>query len=45
MTLMSNIKNYELSNLQEATNQWVWWDAIIEYTSIMKNDVWDIVPR
>jgi hypothetical protein len=24
----------------------VWWDAMVEeYFSVMKNDVWDIVPR
>jgi hypothetical protein len=47
MALMSNITNSEPSNFQEATNQQVWWgDAMeVEYTSIMKNDIWDIVPR
>jgi hypothetical protein len=30
----------------EATGQQVWQDAMTkEYQSIMKNDVWDIVPR
>jgi hypothetical protein len=46
MALMSNIIDSELSSYQEATDQQVWWDAMVEeYTSIMKNDVWDIVPR
>jgi hypothetical protein len=37
---MSNILDPEPSTFQEATNQQVWWDAMVEeYTSIMKNDV------
>ena len=35
----------EPSRFEEATNQQVWRDAMVEYNSIMKNDVWDIVPR
>jgi hypothetical protein len=45
MALMSNILESEPPNFQEATDQHVWWDAMVEYTSIIKNDVWDIVPR
>jgi hypothetical protein len=45
MALMSNIIDSEPSSFQEAVDQQVWWDAMVEYTSIMKNDVWDIVPR
>jgi hypothetical protein len=46
MALMSNILDSEPSSFQEAADQQVWWDAMVEeYTSIMKNDVWDIVPR
>jgi hypothetical protein len=43
---MRNILDSEPSNFQEAVDQLLWWDAMVEeYTSIMKNDVWDIVPR
>jgi hypothetical protein len=45
MALMSSIIDVEPSNFEEATNQQVWRDAMVEYTSIMRNDVWDIVPR
>jgi hypothetical protein len=46
MALMSNIIDSEPSSFQEAANQQVWQDAMVEgYTSIMKNDVWDIVLR
>jgi hypothetical protein len=45
MVLMSNILDSEPSSFQEETYQ-VWWDATMEdYTSIMNNDVWEIVPR
>jgi hypothetical protein len=45
MALMRNILDSEPSSFQEAVDQ-VWRDAMVEeYTSIMKNDVWDIVPR
>ena len=43
---MSHIIDTESSCHGEATCQQVWQDAMIEqYQSIMKNDVWDIVPR
>jgi hypothetical protein len=45
MALMSNILDFEPSSFQEVAYQQVWWDAMVVYTSIMKNDVWDIVPR
>jgi hypothetical protein len=46
MALMSSIIDVEPSNFEEATDQQVWWDAMVEeYTSIMRNDVWDIVSR
>jgi hypothetical protein len=46
MTLMSNIIDSQPSIFQEVENQQVWWDAMVEeYTSIMKNHAWDIVPR
>ena len=43
---MSSIIDYEPINYEEATNQQVWMDAMVEeYSFIMKNDVWDVVPR
>jgi hypothetical protein len=46
MALMSSIIDVEPSSFEEATNQQVWQDAMVEeYTSIMRNDVWDIVSK
>jgi hypothetical protein len=46
MALISNIIDSKPSSYQEATYQQVWRDSMMEeYTSIMKNVVWDIVPR
>jgi hypothetical protein len=46
MALMSHIIDSEPSSYEEATGQQVWKDAMMEeYQSIMKNDVWEIVPR
>jgi hypothetical protein len=46
MVLMSSIIDVEPSSFEEATDQQVWQDSMVEeYTSIMRNDVWDIVPR
>jgi hypothetical protein len=46
MALMSSIIDAEPSNFDEATDQEVWRDAMVEeYTSIMRNDVWDIMSR
>ena len=43
---MSHIIDYEPSCYEEASSQQVWRDAMMEeYQSIIKNDVWDIVPR
>jgi hypothetical protein len=45
MELMSHIIYSEPSIYEKETNQQVWRDAMMkEYPSIMKNDVWDIVP-
>jgi hypothetical protein len=44
MVLMSSMIDAEDSSFEEAIYQQVWWDAMVEeYTSIMSNDVWDIV--
>ena len=46
MALMSNIINSEPSSYDQAADHQVWKDAMVdEYQSIMKNDVWEIVPR
>ena len=43
---MSDLIDREPSNFQEASKQQVWHDAMVEeYASIMKNDVWEVVPR
>jgi hypothetical protein len=43
---MSHIIHFEHSCYEEATSHPVWRDVMMEeYQSIMKNDVWDIVPR
>ena len=43
---MSQLINVEPSTYKETTSQQVWNDAMIEeYSSIMKNDVWEVVPR
>ena len=46
IALTSNISDSEPSSYEEATEQQVWKDSMTEeYHSILKNDVWDIVPR
>ena len=43
---MSHLISAKLSSYEEATSQQVWVDAMIEeYSSIMKNDVWEVVPK
>ena len=43
---MSQLVNVEPSSYKEAASQHVWVDAMIEeYSSIMKKDVWEVVPR
>jgi hypothetical protein len=42
---MSHIIDYKPSCYEEATSHPVWRDVMMEYQSIMKNDVWDIVLR
>ena len=44
--LMSLLINAKPSTYKEVASQQVWVDAMIkEYSSIMKNDVWNVVPR
>jgi hypothetical protein len=43
---MSNISDAKPSSFEEADKLQVWKDAMLEeYRSILKNNVWDIVPR
>jgi hypothetical protein len=46
VTLMTNLVNAEPSTFEEVVEKQEWKDAMMEeYQSIMKNDVWEIVPR
>ena len=46
VVLLSNIIGVEPSNYEEVVEKKVWKDVMLkEYQLIMKNDVWDIVPR
>lgn len=53
VSLMSSIIDARPSSFEEAAGQRVWQDAAAffiyqppkEYNSIMKNDVWELVPR
>ena len=46
VALKSSILDSEPSTYDEAIGQQCWKDAMMEeYESIMKNDVWEIVPR
>ena len=45
MALLSDIIDAEPSSFEEAVGKQVWKDAMHEeYQSIMKNDVWNVVP-
>ena len=46
MLLVASTHDSKPSTFEEASQHHVWRDAIMdEYHSIMKNDVWEIVPR
>ena len=46
MALLSDIIDAKPSSFEEVVGKQVWKDAMHEeYQSIMKNDVWDVVPR
>ena len=46
VALMSRIINSEPTTYEKASRHQVWKDAMMkEYQSIMKNHVWEIVPR
>ena len=46
MALVASIVDTKPSSYEEADSQQVWREAMMEeYSSIMKNDVWEVVPR
>ena len=46
MALVGECVATEPSSFEEAMQQPVWMDAMVkEYDSIMRNNVWDVVPR
>jgi hypothetical protein len=46
IAMVSSIRESDPSTFEEATSRQVWRDAMMEeYNSIMKNDVWEVVPR
>ena len=43
---MSHISDLEPSTYEDDAKKQVWKDSMVEeYTSIMKNDVWEVVPK
>jgi hypothetical protein len=46
VALMTQLIDVEPSNYEQAAQHGVWQEAMMEeYASIMKNDVWEVVPR
>ena len=46
MTLMTELINSEPSSFEEVAQHDMWQEAMVEeYDSIMKNQVWEVVPR
>jgi hypothetical protein len=46
IAMVSSIRESKPSTFEEATSRQVWRDAMMEeYNSIMKKDVWEVVPR
>ena len=44
--MLSELIKFEPANVEEALSHQSWKEAMIEeYNSILKNDVWDVVPR
>ena len=41
---MTALINYEASSFEEVAQHDVWQEAMVEYDSIMKNRVWEVVP-
>ena len=46
VAMVTGITESEPSSYEEEATQQVWREAMVEeYASIMKNDVWEVVPR
>ena len=46
LAMVTNIRYYEPTTFMQVEDQHVWRDAMQEeYDSIMRNDVWEMVPR
>ena len=46
LAAVTDISHFEPSSFEEAVDQRVWREAMVEeYDSIMQNDVWEVVPR
>ena len=46
MALMTKLEDTKPSSFEEAVEKHVWVDAMVEeYKSIVKNNVWEVVPR
>ena len=46
MALVGECVETKLSSFEEAVQQLIWVDAMVdEYDSIVRNSVWDVVPR
>ena len=44
MALMTQFIDAEPSTYEQVAQDGVWREAMMEYASIMKNDVWEVVP-
>ena len=46
IAMVRSIRESKPSTFEEATSRQVWRDSMMEeYNSIIKNDVWEVVPR
>jgi hypothetical protein len=46
LAMVTSITNSELTTFEHAADQQVWRDVMQEeYDSIIRNDVWEVVPR
>jgi hypothetical protein len=45
VVMVTSIIQSERSRYEEAATQQVWREGMVEYASIMQNDVWEVVPR
>ena len=46
VAMVSSISEFEPSSYEQVAGEQVWRDAMVEeYASILKNDIWEIIPR